>query len=103
MSRLEQGRQNDCYEVYFTGEEQNPTSRGLMIHRGGRSFIIHVTTPQFVKGLEVYNRDRNLDPSVQIGENFFVKDHLPSVDELCQELSQIPTEVLRPYLIEQIG
>lgn len=99
MSRKEQDIQTDCYQVHFTGDEQQPISRDLMIRRDGKSYLISITTPKFLDGLREYNRQ--FDPSVQLDDTFYVMDDLPSVDELCQRLSQIHTEVLLPYLTEQ--
>lgn len=99
MSKLEQDRQTGCYQVHFTGDEQQPTSRDLIISRGDKTYLISVTTPGFLEGLNEYNRP--LDPSIQLDDGFYVMDDLPVVDELCQRLSQIPFEKLQPYLTEQ--
>lgn len=99
MSKPEQDIQTDCRQIHFTGDEQQPTSCDLIISRGGRSYLISVTTPGFLERLKKYNRP--LDPSVQFDDVFYVMDDLPIVDELCQRLSQIPFEKLQPYLTEQ--
>lgn len=101
MSQSEQDIQKGCEQVHFTGDEQHPTSRDLIIYRGDKSYLISITTPDFLDGLKRYNQQ--FDPSVQLDESFFVIDVLPAVDELCQKLSKIPTEVLKPYLTEQVG
>ena len=98
MSQIEQNTQPGCYGVYYTGDEEQPTSRGLIFHRQGKPYLIHVTTPDALEELRAYNRQ--FDPDVQLDENFFMVDKLPSVDELCRQLSQIPLEQLQPYLTE---
>lgn len=99
MSQLERDVQRGCYQVYFTGDKQQPTSRDLIIYRGDKSYLISITTPRFLKELRTYNLQ--LDPLIQLDDNYLVMDKLPSVEELCKALSQIPTEELKPFLTEQ--
>lgn len=101
MSLKEQDLQTDCYQVHFTGDKTQPTSRDLMICRGDKTYQISVTTPKFLDGLKEYNQP--FDPSIQLDEAFYVMDDLSTVDELCQRLSQIPFAKLQPYLTEQNG
>lgn len=92
--------QLDYYQVAFTGDEENPTERDLMITRDGKSYLISVTTPGHLEELKAYNRQ--FDLPVQFDDNFFLMDNLPpTAEELCQKLFQIPTEVLQPFLTEQ--
>lgn len=91
--------QTDCYQVGFSGDEQNPTVRELRLQREGRIFLINVTTANHLEDLRTYNRQ--FDPQNQLDERLYVVDQLPSVGELCQQLSQIPLEQLQPYLTEQ--
>lgn len=96
----EQEIQTDCYQVGFSGDEQNPTVRELRIQRQGSVFLINVTTPHHLESLREYNRQ--FDLQIQLDERFYVVvDPLPSVEELCQQLSQIPLEQLQPFLTEQ--
>lgn len=96
MSEQEQS----CYKAAFTGEEHQPTSMDLVIHRGGKPYLLSVATPSFLEGLKQHNE--GLDPSVQIGEKYFVMDDIPPAEEICRRLSKIPIEQLQPYLTEQI-
>ncbi len=97
---MNQEVQQNCEEVYFTGSKEDPTSRELRINRSGKIYLIGVTTPDFLERLKEYNK--SFDSSSKLGENFYIVDFpLPSAKELCQRFSQIPTEVLKPYLIEQ--
>lgn len=92
--------QRPCFQVAFTGTEEQPTSRELAFHRDGKSYLISITTPDHLEGLRKYNLQ--FHPSVQLDENFFVVPQLPSVEDLCNQLSQIPTDQLQPYLTEQV-
>lgn len=91
--------QTDCYQVGFSGDEQNPTVRELRFQREGSIFLITVTTADHLENLGAYNRQ--FDAQIQLDERFYVVDQLPSAEELCQKLSQIPLEQLQPYLTEQ--
>lgn len=101
MSKSEQDIQTGCRQIHFTGNEQQPTSRDLMIQRGGKFYVISIATPQFVEGLNTYNRQHQLEPSAELGGEFYLMYPIPSVDELCKKLSQIPFAQLQPYLSEQ--
>lgn len=92
--------QTGCYEVAFTGEQDQPTSMDLIIYRGEKPYLVSVATPAFKGGLRQYNK--GLDPSVQMGEKYFLMDAIPPADEVCGRLSQIPFAELEPYLVEQI-
>lgn len=93
--------QTDCYQVAFTGDKEKPTVRELAIHRGDKTYIISVTTPDYLERLIEYNRQ--FDPSVQLDENFYLVDELTSIEDLCAKLSQIPFEDLQPYFTEQLN
>ena len=91
--------QTGCSKVSFTGDEGQPTSMDLIVMRGGELYIVSVATPAFLEGLRGYNT--GLDPLVRIGEKYLPMDDIPSADEVCGRLSQIPFPELSPYLVEQ--
>lgn len=100
MSKLELDITH-CKQVYFSGDEQSPTSRDLMFGRGGKFYIISIATPQYVAGLKTYDSQHPEDSAGESNEKFYLMEPIPSIDELCKILSQIPFAQLQPYLEEQ--
>lgn len=93
------GQKCTCYEINFTGDKQNPTSRELIISRGGKKYSITVATTQFLQQLSTYNQP--FSPEMKLEDNFYpVAEIPPTVEQLCVQLCS-NFESLKPYLTEQ--
>lgn len=99
--------ERDCFEVASAGEPVH--LREFMIKRDGIIFCIKISYPAYLQELRVRNTNR---PSAgQVDESIYVFDGVSSAEQfgglneidICQQLSKIPFEVLRPYLTKQVS
>lgn len=98
--------ERDCFEVASAGEPVH--LREFRIEQDGITFYIKISYPAYLQELRVRNTNR--PPAGQVDENIYIFQDVASAAqleqmgemEICQRLSQIPQNVLRPYLTEQI-
>lgn len=63
-------------------------------------YRLNIATSKYVSGLREYNLQFPKDE--QLEDRFYIVDRerLPSKDELCRTIAEIPFENLQPFLIE---
>lgn len=92
---------SSCHQIAHSEDAHgNITSVELRIFLGGKSYLLNVATSEYVSGLREYNSQ--FPEEEQLEDRFYIVDGetLPSKDELCNTITQIPFENLQPLLRE---
>lgn len=89
-----------CFGIGIVEKEGQIMARDVMLEREGRKFVISVGTPSYMVDLETHRK--SLDLPVPGQAEVMVMQDVASIEDICNQLSQIPTDRLQPYLTEQI-
>lgn len=73
--------------------------RDLMLTNGEKSYALSVATPAYIESLKNYNKQ--FDKELQIDDNILPLDSVADLDNVVEQLKQMPLEVVKPYLVPQ--
>lgn len=89
-----------CQGIGYVETDGKIVSRDILFVRDGDTYVISVSKPDYIERIIAVNSS-NTDHDLDLNDNLYPLNDVSDIERICQGLSNISLDELKPYLTKQ--